>query len=149
MADDDVEFAVVGAGVLGLAVARSLARRGRSVVVCEQATPGHAGSGSKGTARIFRLGYDDPGYVRLARVALRLWRELEAESGTALLTTTGQVTFGPGLDVLAEALTAAGAPALRMSGPEVTARFPAMSVTTPALFERSQASSPPPTVWPR
>jgi sarcosine oxidase len=73
--------------------------------------------------------------VRLARVALRLWRELEAESGTTLLTTTGQVTFGPGLDVLAQALKAGGAPAETMSGSEVTARFPALSVTTPALFE--------------
>src|ERR1022692_3782580 len=106
----DVEFVVVGGGVLGLSAARSLARRGRQVVVCEQATVGHGMSGSKGSARIFRLGYDDPGYVRLAMAAQRLWRQLEAESETALVTTTGQVTFGDDLDVLVVAMAEAGAP---------------------------------------
>src|SRR3546814_2852748 len=35
---DQVECLVIGAGVVGLAVARSLARRGREVVVAEAAT---------------------------------------------------------------------------------------------------------------
>ena len=66
----------------------------------ERARVGHAGSGSRGLCRIFRLGYDDPRYVEMAKHALPLWRELEADTGAALLTTTGQLTFGPGLDVL-------------------------------------------------
>ncbi len=131
----DTDFVVVGAGVLGLSAARALARRGRQVVVCEQATVGHGGAGSKGSTRIFRLGYDDPAYVRLAQAARGLWRELEAETGTTLLTTTGQVTFGDDLDVLAAALGAAGAPCQRLAAGDVVARFPALSVATPALFE--------------
>src|SRR5580658_8514203 len=103
----ETEFVVVGAGVVGLSAARSLARRGREVVVCEQGTVGHGGGGSKGSARIFRLGYDDPGYVRLAMVAQRLWRELEAEGETTFVVRTGQVSFGPDLDVLADALDSA------------------------------------------
>jgi sarcosine oxidase len=131
----EVEFLVVGAGVLGLSAARALGRRGRHVVVCEQAVVGHEGSGSKGTARIFRLGYDDPGYVAMAIAARRLWRQLEAESGTAILSTTGQVTFGDDLDVLVDAMTKAGA-AYEVLGPaEVTARFPALSVVGPAVYE--------------
>jgi sarcosine oxidase len=131
----DVEFVVVGGGVLGLSAARSLARRGRQVVVCEQATVGHGMSGSKGSARIFRLGYDDPGYVRLAMAAQRLWRQLEAESETALVTTTGQVTFGDDLEVLVGAMAEAGAPHEPMTADEVAARFPGLSVPTTAVFE--------------
>jgi sarcosine oxidase len=132
---EDVEFVVVGGGVLGLSAARALARRARPVVVCERSTVGHGGAGSKGSARIFRLGYDDPAYVRLALVAERLWRELEAESGRSLLTTTGQVTFGEDIEVLARSLARAGAPYDTMTAPEVAARFPALSVPTAAVFE--------------
>ena len=96
---------------------------------------GHPASGSKGSARIFRLGYDQPGYVRLATVALRLWRRLEAESGTTLVTTTGQVTFGDDLDVLLGALAEASAPYQLMRAGEVTDRFPALSVPGTAVFE--------------
>ena len=56
----EVEFVVVGAGVVGPSAAQALVRRGRDVVVLEQTTVGHRWSGSKGGARIFRLGYDEP-----------------------------------------------------------------------------------------
>jgi sarcosine oxidase len=131
----DVEFVVVGAGVLGLSAARALAGRGRPVVVLEQATVGHGGSGSKGSARIFRLGYDHPGYVRLALAALASWHELEAQSATKLLTTTGQVTFGDDLDVLIRSMDAAGARYQEMGAGELSARFPAVNVPGRAVFE--------------
>jgi sarcosine oxidase len=129
------EIVVVGAGVLGLSAAHALARRGHQVVVLEQQTVGHGTAGSKGTARIFRLGYDEPGYVRLALLAHSLWRRLEDESGSALLTTTGQLTFGDDLDVLVDAMAAAGAPHERLATGEVKARFPTFSVPGPVLFE--------------
>jgi sarcosine oxidase len=131
----DGRVVVVGAGVLGLSAARALARRGRQVVVLEQETVGHRRSGSKGSARIFRLGYDDPGYVRLAMEAERQWRQLEAEARTTLLTTTGQVTFGDDLEILVDALVAAGAPYERMAAGDVADRFPGLSVPTAAVFE--------------
>jgi sarcosine oxidase len=131
----DVEFAVVGAGLLGLCAARALARRGREVVVCERYAVGHGGGGSHGTARIFRLGYDDPVYVRLALMAQGSWRELEEETATTLVTTTGQVTFGDGLDVLIDAMAQAGAPHEPMSARHVAERFPVLAVPTPAVFE--------------
>ena len=110
---DDRRCVVVGAGLLGLATARALTRRGWRVRVLDAAgAPGHERSGSKGDARIFRLGYPDPHYVDMAVLARDGWRDLEAESGRALLHVTGQVTLGDEatLRAIAGALAAAGAP---------------------------------------
>ena len=139
MGDERVEFVVVGAGVVGLSAARALARRGRHVLVCERAEVGHERSGSKGSARIFRLGYDDPDYVRMAMAARRLWTELEAETGELLLRPTGQVTFGADLGVLVAAMAEAGAPYEEAPGPELSARFPGLQVSGPAVFEPASA----------
>ena len=75
--------------------------------------------------------------------AQRLWRRLEAETGTTLLTTTGQVTFGDDLDVLVGALAAGGAPYELDGGGRGAERFPALSVPGPAVWSRRRGSSPP------
>jgi sarcosine oxidase len=131
----EAEFVIIGAGLLGLSTAWHLIRRGRDVLVLEAARVGHAGSGSRGLCRIFRLGYDDPRYVEMARQALPLWRELEANTGTALLTTTGQLTFGPGLDVLSAGLAAADADFELWSGAQAARHFPGVAPPGPAVFE--------------
>src|SRR5215472_3978413 len=104
------DVAIVGAGLLGFAAARALAADDRDVVVLEQATIGHPGAGSKGSCRIFRLGYDDPEYVTAAWRARELWHELEAESGRQILHPAAQLTVGPQLDDVHAAMRAAGAP---------------------------------------
>jgi sarcosine oxidase len=93
------ELTEIGAGQLGLAAGRALARRGRDVIVLEQAEIGHEGAGSHGSCRIFRLGYDDRCYVTMARQARELWRELEVVSGQQILRPTPHLTFGDGLPV--------------------------------------------------
>jgi sarcosine oxidase len=129
------DVAIVGAGLLGLAAAREVAAQGRDLVVLEQAEIGHPGSGSKGSCRIFRLGYPDPGYVRAALHARELWRELEDEAGRQLLTPAPQLTFGPQLGAVAEALQAAGAPGELLPMREVARRFGAMVIAGRALLE--------------
>jgi sarcosine oxidase len=129
------ECIVVGAGILGLSTAWALSCRGCDVLVLEADETGHARSGSKGSARIFRLSYPDPLYVRMALEALKLWRSLEAESGESLLQVTGQLSFGEGLDTLADAMGRAGAPYLELSPSEARGRFPHLSTGGPALFE--------------
>jgi sarcosine oxidase len=74
---------------MGLATARALARRGWDVTVYEQFKVGHKRGSSHGRSRIFRLAYPDPNWVRMAKEALRGWRDLEEESGTALLELNG------------------------------------------------------------
>lgn len=129
------EFAVVGAGLLGLAAARALALRGRDVAVFEQAGVGHPGGGSHGSARIFRLGYPDPEYVVMSRRSRALWRELESAAGQQLLVPAGQLSFGEELDLLAAALAAAGAPGERLTEREASERFPGVVTGGPCLFE--------------
>jgi sarcosine oxidase len=129
------EFVVVGAGLLGLATARALAARGREVAVLERARVGGTDGGSHGSCRIFRLGYDDPGYVRMARRARGLWAELEQQAGARLLQPTPQLSFGAGLEPVRAALAAAGEPCELLPAGEAAARFPGVTVGGPALLE--------------
>jgi len=123
------DYVVVGAGLLGLAAGRALARRGREVTVLEQVSAGHPGAGSKGSCRIFRLGYDDPAYVRAARQSRELWHALEDHCSRKILYPTPQLTTGAGLAAVREAMTAAGAPTELLSGPRPPPGFPASAWT--------------------
>ncbi len=135
MTREDSEFVIVGGGLLGLAAAAALTRRGRQVTVLEQATAGHPGAGSKGSCRIFRLGYPDPAYVTLARQAREFWTDLEQARRIQLLTPAPQLTFGPELDPVRQAMLAAGAPCELLPAAEVGRRFPAVSVPSAVLHE--------------
>jgi sarcosine oxidase len=106
-----VDVVVVGAGAMGSATAWHLVRRGRSVALLERFEPGHVRGSSHGGSRIFRLAYDDPQYVHLARAALGGWRELEDDTSEALLDLTGGVDHGEAAAVerVAAALTGSGA----------------------------------------
>ncbi len=133
------EIAIVGAGLLGLAAARSLTNRGRDVVVLERAFVGHDGAGSKGSCRIFRLGYTDPAYVTAARRAGELWRELEDVTGRTILLPTPQLTLGAGQHAVRDAMMAAGAQCELLSADETARRFPAVRAGGPALLEPDSA----------
>jgi sarcosine oxidase len=87
----DVEVVVVGGGITGLAAGYALARQGHDVFVFERFRLGHTRGSSHGATRIFRLAYPEPGWVRFAQEALVGWRELEAESGTELVSLVGLV----------------------------------------------------------
>lgn len=129
------EVVVVGAGLLGLSTARALARTGHEVVLLEQAEVGHEASGSKGSCRIFRLGYDDAEMVGLAMRARGTWAELEDESGRRLLHPTPHLTLGEHLGGVRDAMRTAGAPHELLTEAEAAARYPAIAVGGPALLE--------------
>jgi sarcosine oxidase len=119
------EVAVVGAGVMGLATAWALARRGHDVVVHEQFEVGHTRGSSHGRSRIFRLAYMDAEWVRLAQEALPLWRELERESGETLLELHGLVEIVTDLqESSAPTLEACGVHWERLDAKEAERRYP-------------------------
>ncbi|HEX6491737.1 MAG TPA: FAD-dependent oxidoreductase, partial [Gaiellaceae bacterium] len=120
-------IAVIGAGVMGLATARALHRRGYETVVYEQFEPGHARGSSHGRSRIFRLAYAEPEYVRLAQESLALWRELEAESGLTLLELDGLLEIvGSLAESSASTLEACGVEWQRLEAAEAERRFPVL-----------------------
>src|SRR2546421_10246939 len=83
------EVAVVGAGLMGAATARALARRGVAVALFEAREPGHRAGSSHGSARIFRRAYPDPLYVGLAGQARELWRGGGGAGGGAAAPPAG------------------------------------------------------------
>lgn len=135
-AGHDVEVVVVGAGIAGAAAAHALARDGRVVLLLEQHALGHARGSSHGASRIFRLAYADPVLVRLAREALVGWRELEAEYGERLVVQTGSLDLGAIALEHAAGLAAAGVACERLTGREVSGRWPIEADPgEPALFQ--------------
>ena len=130
------EIVVVGAGLLGLAAARALAARGREVTVLDQAERiGYDGAGSKGSCRIFRLGYTEVRYVAHAQRARELWSDLEDISAEKLLHPVPQLSFGPDVPEVLEALHRAGAGGEMLSAGEAARRFPGIAAYDPVLLE--------------
>ena len=118
---------------MGSAAAYHLAKRGHSVVAMEQYSPGHDRGSSHGLTRIIRLAYfEHPSYVPLLRRALGLWRDLERESGEALLHVTGAIDAGePGSRVFEGSLESCRLHRLThevLGGREVNERFPGFNL---------------------
>jgi len=121
---EQVEVAVIGAGLLGSAAARALAARGVPVVLFEQFALGHARGSSHGATRIFRYSYPDPCYVEMAVRAGEAWAALTADAGEELLVRTGGLDAGPGAEDCAKALAECGVAHAWLSEGEVRAGFP-------------------------
>lgn len=138
----EADVAVVGAGVMGLATARALARGGRDVVVYEQFAVGHDRGSSHGGSRIIRQSYfEDPAYVPLLLRAYELWDRLERDSGRPLLTPTGGLMIGkPASEVVTGSLRSAREHGLAhelLDAPEIRRRFPPLTPSRDhvALYE--------------
>lgn len=116
-------IAVVGAGIMGLATAWALVRRGHDVVVLEQFELGHRRGSSHGTSRIFRLSYPEAEWVALAQDAWRGWRELERQAGEAILRLGGLVEAVRDIEARARALRERGVDFEVLIGAEARERF--------------------------
>ena len=86
------EVVVVGAGVVGLAVAHELTRAGHHVTVVSADVPGSRQS--CGLTRIFRLAHADGDIDRRGGSLAGLWEEWEARAGRPLLDRVGLILTG-------------------------------------------------------
>jgi sarcosine oxidase len=133
---------VIGLGVMGLATAAELARRGARVLGIEQFGIPHARGSSHGVARVFRTAYfEHADYVPLLKRAHEAWRALGEEAGGPLLLETGVLYGGPADSAL---ITGSLASARQhdlavetLPGDELTRRFPQFTLEEGmvALFE--------------
>lgn len=134
---------VAGAGGMGTAAAAHLARRGARVLAVDRFSPGHARGSSHGQTRLIRLAYfEHPDYVPLLRRARDLWRDLERETRTSLLTECGLLSCGPpGGAVISGTLRSARDHVLaveEMTARDAVSRWPAFAMPDDwtAVFER-------------
>ena len=87
---------VIGAGGVGSAALRELARRGRRVLGIDRFNPPHDRGSSHGQSRIIRQAYfEHPDYVPLARRSYELWAALEHDTGQRLFHRLGILEAGP------------------------------------------------------
>jgi sarcosine oxidase len=127
---NDWDVIVVGLGAIGSGAAYWLSRRlGDRVLGLEQFALGHANGAGQDHSRIIRYSYHRPDYVRLARRAYESWADVEAESGTQIVTKTGGLDIGPRvaaipLDDYSRSMTAEGIAFEHLDGPEISRRWP-------------------------
>jgi sarcosine oxidase len=119
---------VVGGGVIGLAAAHALARRGARVTLCEERRIGHDHGSSHGPSRIIRLTYQGADYVALARRSFAGWHALAEEIGGPLVVPCGGVDFGlpdaTFLDEMRAVMAAADVPFEPLDRDGIVARWP-------------------------
>jgi glycine/D-amino acid oxidase-like deaminating enzyme len=126
-----VNVIVIGAGTFGASLAWWLARAGEQVTLVDQFEPGDRRATSGGETRLMRCSHGaDADYTASARRAHTLWRELEAESGEALLHECGVAWFAhttDGWEAASErTMTAQGIPAERLAPAAGARLFPSL-----------------------
>lgn len=126
----DWDVIVIGLGGIGSAAVHwAAARPGLRVLGLEQFTFDHPNGASQDHSRIIRLSYHDPAYVRLAKRAYATWSEVEAASGTRIVTRTGGLDLFPagGVGDRSEytgSLAAEGVPFELLDAAEAMRRWP-------------------------
>ncbi|MFF7709949.1 N-methyl-L-tryptophan oxidase [Pseudomonas sp. NPDC007930] len=125
-----MKVAVIGLGAMGSLALWQLAQQGVKAVGFEQFGLADARTGVGGESRLFRTAYKEgPQYVPLLKRARVLWRELEAQTGQALLHLNGGLTIGhPADEAIARVLQSIEQFAIdhqRLAPAEARARFPA------------------------
>jgi sarcosine oxidase len=130
---DRYDVIVAGLGAMGSASAYHLARRGVRVLGIDRWPVPHAWGSSHGDSRIIReMYFEHPLYVPLVQRGYELWRELERESGAALMRVHGGLMIGPRDGMLISgtlrSATEHHLPYELLSPAEVRARFPAFEL---------------------
>ena len=134
---EPTEVTVVGAGVMGTAIAHALSTKGTRTVVLDRFFPDHPFGSSHGRTRILRVAYSEGReYVPLVSRARVLWTELAHRSGRPIFEPTGVLVGGSeGNSRVQSAIDTArrlGLPHEVLDASAIRGRFP---VFTPAVHD--------------
>ncbi|WP_417508068.1 FAD-dependent oxidoreductase [Microbacterium sp.] len=135
MGSNAATVAVIGGGVMGLATAWELTRRGHRPVVLEQFSRGHAHGASHGATRNFNNAYQDEHYLDLLVRARHGWDALGSPGGEPLLRLHGLVSHGD-VDIASVRgrLAERGIPAEILDAAEARRRWPGMRFEDAVLW---------------
>jgi sarcosine oxidase len=130
---DRYDVIVAGLGAMGSASAYHLAARGRRVLGLDRHVPPHPLGSTHGDSRIIReMYFEHPLYVPLVQRAYELWRALEHDARTPLMTLNGGLMIGPREGMLVEGTLRSaaehGLPYELLTPREVATRFPAFAL---------------------
>ncbi len=133
MTTNSPTVAVIGTGAVGAMALWQLAERGVNAIGFDAYAPGHDRGGYGGQTRIFRVAYREGAeYVPLLRQSLRLWRRLESETATNLLTLTGGLTIAPAdhpdLTMVRQCARSFDLPHTELTAEQAALRFPQFPV---------------------
>lgn len=129
------DVVVVGAGIIGAAIAFECARHDLGRILVVDAAPGPAEGSTGASSSICRTRYSHPGVVRLAVDGVSAYRDwnryLGNDAANARFVTTGAVWIadrsGSGVAAEVDRLREAGATASVLGGGDLRKRFPQVS----------------------
>lgn len=142
MPQPSFDIIVIGLGAVGSACLYQLAKRGQRVLGIDRYAPPHSYGSSHGETRITRRAIGEgEAYVPLVTRSHEIWREVEAETGLALLVECGTLILaerdsaanhhGKG-DFVRRTIAAAerfAIPHEVLDAAEINARFPQLGLT--------------------
>ncbi|MFN3996753.1 MAG: N-methyl-L-tryptophan oxidase [Algoriphagus sp.] len=92
------DIVVIGLGAVGSATLFKLSKSGKRVLGIDRFEPPHTMGSSHGESRITRLAVGEgEDYVALAKRSHQIWKEIEAETGVQIMTTTSGVLLDSGM----------------------------------------------------
>lgn len=91
------DVVVIGLGAVGSATLFHLSKSSKSILGIDRYEPPHTFGSSHGESRITRLAVGEgEDYVALAKRSHQLWREIEAEAGVEIMSTTSGILLDSG-----------------------------------------------------